>query len=141
MLKRLLSVLLALMSILLAEGTLNDPVHNKIEITAKHLNSTKTTVMATDGAVVYYQGSVIRSDRALYNKEMHLLVLDGNIEMIGYQGTKEHMAHLEIHTDTKEVTFEELFLSVRTMYGSLPRKRTKKRETIPLDRQCFPVVK
>ncbi|BAF72836.1 LPS-assembly protein LptD [Sulfurovum sp. NBC37-1] len=126
MLKRLLSVLLALMSILLAEGTSNDPVHNKIEITAKHLNSTKTTVMATDGTVVYYQGSVIRSDRALYNKETYLLVLDGNIEMIGYQGTKEHMAHLEIHTDTKEVTFEELFFISKNDVWLFTQKANKK---------------
>ena len=109
MLKRLLSVLFVLMSILPAEGISNDPLHNKIEITAEHLDSTKTTVRATDGVVVYYQDSVIRADKALYNKETQLLKLDGNIEMIGYQGTKEHMEHLEIHTDTKEVNFKDLF--------------------------------
>jgi len=87
----------------------NDPVQKKIEITAKHLNSTKMTVTATDGVVVYYQDSVIKADRARYNKKRQLLVLDGNIEMIGYQGTKEHIRHLEIHTDTQEVHFEELF--------------------------------
>ncbi|SFV54343.1 Outer membrane protein Imp, required for envelope biogenesis / Organic solvent tolerance protein precursor [hydrothermal vent metagenome] len=87
-----------------------DAAHTKIEITANHLNSSKTTVTATDGVVVYYQDSVIRADRVVYNKETHLLTLDGDIEMIGYRGTKEHISHMEIHTDSREVTFKELFL-------------------------------
>lgn len=81
----------------------------KIEVTAKHLKSTKTTVHATDGVVVYYQDSVIKAESASYNKETKILVLDGQIEMIGYKGTKEHTDHIEIHTDNKEVSFEQLF--------------------------------
>ncbi len=82
---------------------------NKIEVTAKHLDTTETTVKATDGVVVYYQDSVIKASSALYDKKTKLLVLDGKVEMIGYQGTKEHIKHLEIQTESKEVTFEELF--------------------------------
>jgi len=82
---------------------------NKIEVTAKHLASTKTTVNATDGVVVYYQDSVIKAESASYNKETKILVLDGKVEMIGYKGTKEHTNHMEIHTDSKEVNFEQLF--------------------------------
>ena len=84
---------------------------NKIEVTANHLETTKTTVKATDGVVVYYQDSVIKASSASYDKETNLLVLDGNVEMIGYQGTKEHVEHLEIQTESKEVTFEELFFA------------------------------
>jgi len=82
---------------------------SKIEVTAKHLETTETTVKATDGVVVYYQDSVIKASSAFYDKKTKLLVLDGNVEMIGYQGTKEHTKHLEIQTESKEVTFEELF--------------------------------
>ncbi len=82
---------------------------NKIEVTAKHLDTTETTVKATDGVVVYYQDSVIKASSAFYNKETNLLVLDGNVEMMGYQGTKEHVKHLEIQTEREEITFEELF--------------------------------
>jgi len=82
---------------------------NKIEVTAKHLNTTRTTVKATGGVVVYYQNSVIEASSAFYNKETKLLVLDGNVEMIGYKGTKEHTKHLEIQTESEEVTFKELF--------------------------------
>lgn len=82
---------------------------NKIEVTAKHLDTTETTVKATNGVVVYYQDSVIKATSAFYDKKTKLLVLDGKVEMIGYEGTKEHTKHLEIQTESKEVTFEELF--------------------------------
>jgi len=85
--------------------------NNKIEVTAKHLESTKTTVTGKDGVVVYYQDSVIKADRASYNKETKILVLDGKVEMIGYQGTKEHTDHMEIDTQTNEVNFDKLFFA------------------------------
>ena len=81
-----------------------------IEVTAKTLHSTKTTVSGSDGVVVYYGDTVIKADRASYNKETKLLVLDGEIEMIGYQGSKEHSSHLEIQTENDEINFKELFM-------------------------------
>jgi len=85
-------------------------VHNKIEIKAKYIESTETAVIAKDNVVVYYDGAVIKSTTAHYNKDTKLLVLDGVIEAIGYNGGKEHTNHMEIYTDTKEVTFDELFM-------------------------------
>ncbi len=82
---------------------------SKIEVTAKQIDSNGTTVRATDGVVVFYENSTIKATSASYDKETKLLVLDGNVEMIGYKGSKEHMKHLEIQTQSNEVTFEELF--------------------------------
>jgi len=90
-------------------GLLYAEEKNKIEVTAKHLESTKTTVTGKGGVVVYYQDSVIKADTASYNKETKILVLDGKVEMIGYKGTKEHTKHMEIDTQSNEVKFEELF--------------------------------
>ncbi len=84
--------------------------NNKIEITAKHITATKTEVTARDNVIVYYADSVIKASSAHYNKTTKLLVLDGKIEMIGYQGSKEHSNHMEIYTEKNEVTFDELFL-------------------------------
>ncbi|HIQ28652.1 MAG TPA: LPS-assembly protein LptD, partial [Sulfurovum sp.] len=84
---------------------------NKIEVTAKSLQTTNETVEASEGVVVYYDDAVIKASTAVYNKKTKLLILDGNVEMIGYQGTKEHTSHMEIQTDTKEVYFEKLFFS------------------------------
>jgi len=83
---------------------------NKIEITAIHIDATETSVSASDDVLVYYQGAVIKAHKALYDKEKKRLVLDGNIEVIGYHGSKEHSQHMEIYTEKNEVTFDELFL-------------------------------
>ncbi len=82
-----------------------------IEVTAKHVEGTNTTLFARDGVVVYYRDSVIHADKAVYNKETHQLVLDGHVEMIGYKGTKEHTSHMEINTKTDKVVFKELFFT------------------------------
>jgi len=81
----------------------------KIEVTAKELEITKTTVKATGEVLVYYQKAVIKASSALYNKETGLLILDGNVEAIGYQGSKEHAEHMEIETQRHEITFKPLF--------------------------------
>ena len=83
---------------------------SKIEITAKHVDATKNIVRATDNVVVYYEDSVIKASSAHFDKTTKVLVLDGKIQMLGYEGSKVHTNHIEIHTDTKEVTFDELFL-------------------------------
>jgi len=81
----------------------------KLEVRAKVLETTQHSVRATDGVVVYYQDAMIKAKTAFYNRDTHRLTLDGEVEMIGYQGSKEHTTHLEIDTQTKEVTFHELF--------------------------------
>ena len=83
---------------------------SKIEITAKHVDARKNIVTATDDVVVYYEDSVIKASSVHFDKTTKVLVLDGKIEMLGYEGSKVHTNHIEIHTDTKEVTFDELFL-------------------------------
>ena len=85
--------------------------NSNVEVTAKHVEGTNTTLFARDGVVVYYQNSIIHADRAVYNKQTHHLVLDGHVEMIGYQGTKEHTSHMEINTQTDTITFKELFFT------------------------------
>ena len=84
---------------------------SKLEVTAKSIHTTKNTVYANEGVVVYYDNAIIKAERATYNKKTKLLVLDGNVEMIGYQGSKEHTSHMELQTDTKEVAFKKLFLA------------------------------
>lgn len=82
-----------------------------MEITANSLTSTETKVNATGDVFVTYDDSVITATSASYDRETKRLVLDGDVEMIGYQGTKEHTRHMEIQTDTKEAKFDGLFLA------------------------------
>jgi len=83
---------------------------SNIEVTATTLQGTKTTVTGSDGVVVYYNDAVIKADKAVYDREKKLLTLDGKVEMIGYKGSKEHTSHMVIHTQSNEVSFNELFL-------------------------------
>jgi len=83
---------------------------DKIEIKARSVESVGQIVTAKDNVVVHYDGMVIKATVAHFNKETKMLVLDGNIETIGYKGTKEHSDHMEINTDSKEINFKELFL-------------------------------
>ena len=82
----------------------------KIEVLSKSLHATKNKVEAKDGVLVYYDDSVIKAEIATYNRDTKLLVLDGQVEMIGYKGSKEHSNHMEIKTETKEVSFDKLFM-------------------------------
>lgn len=82
----------------------------KVEITAKDIEAKKEYIYAKGEVLVTYDGSVIKADRASYNKSKKLLILDGNVEMIGYNGSKEQSNHMEIFTQENKVTFDELFL-------------------------------
>jgi len=81
----------------------------KIEVLAKEMESTQTTVHARGGVLVYYKDSVIKADRATYDRASNLLKVDGNIEMIEHEGNKYKSEHLKINTQSNEVVFDELF--------------------------------
>ncbi len=87
---------------------------SKIEITANELESSKTTVTAKDNVLVYYNDSIITASSATFNRTTKILILNGNIESIGYQGTKEHTDRMVINTETSEVTFGKLFMSTKS---------------------------
>jgi len=82
---------------------------SKIEITAKTLFSKNNIIYAKGSVLVYYDNAIMTSDNASFDKDKKLLILDKNVEIIGYRGTKEHSTHIEIHTDTDEVIFDKLF--------------------------------
>jgi len=99
---------------------------SKIEIKAKNINAENGVVFAKNNVIVYYDDMVIKSNSAQYNKITHMLTLDGNIETIGYQGSKEHTNHMEIDTKTKEINFQELFLISENDVWLLADKGKKK---------------
>jgi len=108
MVSKLSKFLLALM---LSTGLLSaEKSSDRIDIKAKYIDFTEGIVRAKENVVVYQDGKVIKAETALYNKATKILTLDGNIETIGYNGSKEHSKHMTINTETKEVNFKELFL-------------------------------
>ncbi len=102
---------------------------DKIEIKAKAIESINNIIIARDNVIVTYDNMVIKANSAKFDKNSKILILDGNIETIGYNGTKEHSQHMEIDTKTNEVTFEELFLlsenDVWIVSSSVTKKENK----------------
>ena len=82
---------------------------NKLEVTANSLKTTQDTVYAENGVVVYYDNTIIKAKQAKYNKKTKLLILDEEVEMIGYEGTKEYTNHLELQTDSKRQHLKSYF--------------------------------
>jgi len=113
------------------------PPTSKIEITAKSIKGTKTSVYAKDGVLVYYNDAVIKAESAFYDKTQKLLILDGHIEVIGYEGTKEHTNHMEIYTQTQEVSFDELFLVSKNDIWLFSKDAHKKEGTYTLGKSVL----
>lgn len=79
---------------------------------AENLSADDATVSAEGNVVVHYGESVIQSTSALYDKGKHLLTLMGDrIEVLGYKGSKIHSKELKINTQSKKVTFKNVFLA------------------------------
>lgn len=118
-------------SMILTTGVLSAS-SNKIEIKAKNIEASNGVVMASENVVVHYDNMVIKASNAKFNKTTKILTLDGNIETIGYNGTKEHSNHMEINTETNEVTFKELFLLSENDVWIVSKNVSKKKKEYKL---------
>jgi LPS-assembly protein len=101
-------LMLSVGSLLYATDKKNQEI---LEVTANAVQTTKTTLYAQGGLTVYYQDTLIHADKASFNKQTHILTLDGHVEIIGYKGTKEQASHVEIDTKKQHVVFKELFFA------------------------------
>lgn len=87
-----------------------NPASQKIEVLTREMESTKESVHASGGVLVYFKDSAIKAKSATYDRKTNLLILDGDIEMISHEGSKQKSKHLEINTQNSEVVFDDLFL-------------------------------
>ena len=86
--------------------------NERIEIMAEDLSATETVVIAKGNVVVHYDDSVIQASSAHYDREKQLLTLSGDtIEFLGDNGSKIQSKNLQIHTQSKKVTFKNVFLT------------------------------
>ena len=81
-----------------------------IEVNAKNIVAKDDKVYAKDGIEVFYQDSIIRANSAVYDKQKNILILNGKVEIIGYNGTKEQASNITIDTNSSDIEFKELFL-------------------------------
>jgi LPS-assembly protein len=88
-------------------ATTNIPV----EVNAYDINSSGDIIEASNGIEVIYQDSIIRANRVIYNKKTKKLKLIGDVEMIGYNATKEQAKEIDIDLNSTQVEFKKLFLT------------------------------
>ncbi len=82
-----------------------------IEVFAKDVLATPESFSATGDVVILYDGTMIKSDRANYDKNSSLLTLEGDVEMIGLDDKRVATNRLIINTQNKAVEFKKLFLT------------------------------
>ena len=66
---------------------------------------------AHNDVLIVYDGALILSDRAVYDKNTSRLILDGHVEMLGRDEKRVASEHLVINTETKEVQFKDFFIT------------------------------
>ena len=107
----LLLLLLSLWGVILSSLYAKQERPQQIEVLAEAIEGNQTVVHAKGGVVVYYNDAIIHAKSASYDRKRSILILDGQVEMIGYEGTKEHSDHIEIDTKHNAIAFHNLFMA------------------------------
>ena len=84
-----------------------------IEVFAKHVTATVDHFDATGDVVILYDGALIKSKKATYDKNTSLLKLEGDVEMLGREESTASSNQLLIDTSKKTVEFNKLFLTTQ----------------------------
>ncbi|MCK5853929.1 MAG: LPS-assembly protein LptD, partial [Sulfurovaceae bacterium] len=82
-----------------------------IEVFAKHVTANNKNFVADEHVVILYDGAMIKSDHAEYDKNSSLLILEGHVEMLGMDDNRVASNRLVIDTSKKSVKFKKLFLA------------------------------
>jgi LPS-assembly protein len=98
----------------------------QIEVFAQEVSATKEFFKASGDVLLLYNGDLIQSHRATYDKKTSLLTLSGNVEMLGKEENRASSDELIINTQSKTVEFKELFITTQDDLWIEANKATKK---------------
>jgi len=82
-----------------------------VEVFSGQMTSTKNHFHATGGVVLLYDGALLKSEEATYDKNKSLLRLYGGVEMIKKDENKIFSDSLEINTTNKKINLKKLLLT------------------------------
>ncbi|MBU1667412.1 LPS assembly protein LptD [bacterium] len=99
-----------------------------IEVFAKEVTATVDHFNATGDVVILYDGALIKSKKATYDKNTSLLKLEGDVEMLGGEENTASSDQLLIDTSKKSVEFNKLFLTTQDDLWIDASKATKIKE-------------
>lgn len=99
-----------------------------IEVFAEDVKATVDHFSATGDVIILYDGAMIKSNRATYDKNSSTLTLNGDVEMLSETENRVSSNELVIDTATKAVEFKKLFLTTEENLWIDATKATKKDE-------------
>ena len=99
-----------------------------IEVFAENVKATTDHFSALGDVIILYDGAMLKSNSATYDKNSSTLTLNGNVEMLSESENRVSSDELVIDTSTKEVEFKKLFLSTEESLWIDASKATKKDE-------------
>ena len=99
-----------------------------IEVFAKEVKARADYFEASGDVVILYDGAMLKSNRATYDKNSSLLTLKGEVEMLSETENRVSSNELVIDTATKAVEFKKLFLTTEENLWIDATKATKEYE-------------
>jgi len=96
-----------------------------IEVFAEDVKATVDHFEASGDVVILYDGAMLKSNRATYDKNSSLLTLNGDVEMLSETENRVSSNELVIDTSTKSVEFKKLFLTTEENLWIDATKATK----------------
>jgi len=99
-----------------------------IEIFAKEVHSSLDFFEASGDVLILYDGSLIKSQRATYDKKASILTFSGRVEMLNREENRASSDELIIHTDNKAVEFKDLLLTTEEDLWIEAKSATKENE-------------
>ena len=96
-----------------------------IEVFAEDVKATVDHFEASGDVVILYDGAMLKSNRATYDKNSSLLTLNGDVEMLSETENRVSSNELIIDTSTKSVEFKKLFLTTEENLWIDATKATK----------------
>jgi len=100
-----------------------------VELFSRYIEATKDYMHATGDVVLLYDGALLKSEEATYDKKSSLLVLSGGVEMIRKDENKIFTDTLEINTSNKAIDFKKLLLTTADDLW-IDAKKAEKRDEV-----------
>ena len=99
-----------------------------IEVFASEVRATADHFEANGDVIILYDGAMLKSNRATYDKNSSQLILNGNVEMLSETENRVSSNELILNTTTKDVEFRKLFLTTEESLWIDASKATKEDE-------------
>jgi LPS-assembly protein len=100
----------------------------QIEVFAEEVVATKSFMEAHGDVLILYNGDLLKSKRATYDKNSSLLTLSGNVEMLGKDENRASSEELIINTEKQTVEFQKLLITTDQDLWIEAKKATKRKE-------------